>query len=88
MYSDFSNGHTNVTHKRTTDDATSCSPVLLLTREQAAQVLGISPRKVWGMTASGEIPHIKLGRCVRYPLERLQRWVAERTTGGGASGSN
>ena len=51
---------------------------LLLTASQAADSLAISPRKLWGMTASGEIPHIRLGRCVRYPVADLQRWIDQQ----------
>ena len=57
-------------------------PALLLTAQQTAGALAISPRKLWGMTASGEIPHIRLGRCVRYPLDDLQFWIAEQKKGG------
>ena len=55
---------------------------LLLTPQQVAQALAISPRKLWGMTASGEIPHLRLGRSVRYPAEDLQCWIAARREGG------
>ena len=55
---------------------------LLLTPRQAAQALQISERKLWGMKASGEIPHVLLGRSVRYPLCDLQQWIDERKTGG------
>jgi excisionase family DNA binding protein len=58
--------------------------ILLLTSQQAAEVLAISPRKLWGMTASGEIPHIRLGRCVRYPIADLQRWIDDKRKGGDA----
>ena len=51
---------------------------LLLTASQAADSLAISPRKLWGMTTSGEIPHIRLGRCVRYPTADLQRWIEQQ----------
>lgn len=56
--------------------------LLLLTPAQAAEVLAISPRKLWSMTASGEVPHVRLGRSVRYPVGDLQRWVDEATKGG------
>ena len=56
--------------------------VLLLTPALAAEALAISQRKLWGMTASGEIPHVRLGRCVRYPLDELQRWIDEQQKGG------
>jgi len=55
---------------------------LLLTPRQAAQALQISERKLWGMKASGEIPHVLLGRSVRYPVADLQQWIEERKTGG------
>lgn len=55
---------------------------LLLTPLEAARALAISPRKLWSMTASGEIPHIRLGRCVRYPVNDVQRWIASNKKGG------
>ena len=61
---------------------------LLLTPQQAAEALAISPRKLWGMTASGEIPHIRIGRCVRYPVDDLQRWIDEQKKGGPACESD
>ena len=57
---------------------------LALRPQEAANALRISPRKLWSMTASGEIPHIRLGRCVRYPVDDLQRWIDQQTKGGNA----
>ena len=54
---------------------------LLYTSEEARIALGISARKLRGMTASGEIPHIRLGRSMRYPVADLLRWI-ERKKGG------
>ena len=54
---------------------------LLLTPNQAAEALAISPRKLWGMTASGEIPHVRLGRCVRYPVDDLRQWIDQQKAG-------
>ena len=51
------------------------TPLALRPRD-AAKALAISPRKLWAMTASGEIPHIRLGRCVRYPIDDLRAWIA------------
>lgn len=59
---------------------------LLLTEKQAACALEISPRKLWSMRTSGEIPHIRLGRCVRYPAADLQRWIDTQTKGGDSNG--
>ena len=55
---------------------------LLLTPQQAAVALAISPRKLWGITDSGEIPHVRVGRCVRYLLDDLQRWIDAQKEGG------
>ena len=62
--------------------STPTKPALLLTPRQAAEALAISPRKLWGMTASGEIPHIRLGRSVRYPVDALQRMIESQRKGG------
>ena len=55
---------------------------LLLTAKETANALAISERKLWGMTASGEIPHVRIGKCQRYPVADLQRWIAAQTKGG------
>lgn len=55
---------------------------LLLTAKQAAKALAISPRKLWSMTASGEIPHLRIGRSVRYPVDGLQAFINARKEGG------
>lgn len=58
------------------------SEKLLLTPHEAAKALSISPRKLWGMTADGEIPCVRLGRLVRYPIEDLQAWIQSQAKGG------
>ena len=59
------------------------STLLLLKPPQAAEALGISPRKLWSLTACGSIPHIRVGRCVRYAPGDLERWIdAQRKIGG------
>ena len=55
---------------------------LLLTARQAADALAISPRKLWQLTKDREVPHVRLGRSVRYPAEDLRQWIARNQTGG------
>ena len=62
--------------------STPTKPALLLAPQQAAVTLAISPRKLWGMTDSGEMPPLRVGRCVRYPLDDLQRWIDAQKEGG------
>jgi excisionase family DNA binding protein len=44
---------------------------LLLTPKEAASLLAISARKLWSLTAAGEITAVKLGRAVRYSPESI-----------------
>ena len=55
---------------------------LALRCDEAAPALGLSPRKVWELTNSGELPHVRVGRAVLYPVASLKAWLEERTRGG------
>ena len=68
-----------------TSPFTTAPPPLLVTPPVAAQSLAISERKLWAMTASGEIPHIRIGRSVRYSVAALDRWIADHSAGGETS---
>ena len=57
------------------------SDVLLLRPTDAAKALAISPRKLWSLTASGEIPCIRIGRSVRYDCADLRTWVNQHKGG-------
>ncbi|QDT51690.1 Helix-turn-helix domain protein [Symmachiella dynata] len=61
---------------------TKNSNVLLMSPRQAAAALAISPRTLWSLTAAGKIPHIRIGRSVRYAIDDLQDWIAKRKQGG------
>jgi excisionase family DNA binding protein len=54
---------------------------LLMTPKQACEALQISARTLWGLTASGGIPHLRIGRCVRYRVDALQQWLADQEHG-------
>lgn len=51
---------------------------LAMRPKEAAKALGIGERLLWSMTNRGEIPHLKLGKAVLYPVLELQRWLSER----------
>ena len=51
----------------------------------AAAMLGVSPRSVWTLAASGELPSVRIGRRKLYRVETLQRWIVEREGAGRAS---
>ena len=61
--------------------ATTESPNRLSLRpREAAESLGISERKLWALTKSGEIPAIRVGRGKRkltlYAVSALEKWLA------------
>ena len=47
----------------------------LLTPKEAAAALGISPRKLWSLTASGDVQCVRIGRSVRYGAADLADFV-------------
>jgi len=59
-------------------DAILLAPIarLLLTPSEAAAALRISPRLLWSKTKLGEIPCIKIGKCVRYDPQALAEMIA------------
>ncbi len=59
------------------------APPLALRTDAAAKSLGISPRKLWELTNRGEIPHVRIGRAVVYPVDALRDWLAEQAERGG-----
>ena len=46
-----------------------------LPERDAAQWLGVSPRTLWGLRASGKIPFVRIGRSIRYDLDDLRDFV-------------
>ena len=50
---------------------------LLLTAPEVAKSLAVSPRTVWGLTASGALPCIRIGRAVRYDVEDLRAFFGK-----------
>jgi excisionase family DNA binding protein len=55
---------------------------LALRPKEAAKALGIGERLLWAKTKCGEIPHVKIGRAVVYPVELLGEYLREQAKGG------
>ena len=53
---------------------------LSLRSREAALALGISERTLFSLCQRDEIPHVKTGRVVLFPIASLKRWLAEQTT--------
>jgi predicted DNA-binding transcriptional regulator AlpA len=49
---------------------------LLLRPREAAKLLGISERTLWGYSRSGQLPEpIRVGNNVRYSIDQLREWI-------------
>ena len=69
----------------TIPESVAPAPRLALRPREAAQALGISERLLWRLTNQGDIPHLRLGLRVVYPVDALQKWLADhpQKKGGG-----
>ncbi|MCH8805196.1 MAG: helix-turn-helix domain-containing protein [Planctomycetes bacterium] len=54
------------------------APRLALRPKEAAKAIGISERLLWSLTNAGEIPHVRIGRAVVYPIPALEEWLKKR----------
>lgn len=53
----------------------------LLTAEEVAQLLGVTPAWVYERSRAGRIPTVTLGRYRRYRREAIDRWIQELERG-------
>ena len=59
------------------------APDRLLTAAEVAELLNVPESWVRGHTRSGAIPHLELGRYVRYRRQAVLAWLDECEQGGG-----
>jgi excisionase family DNA binding protein len=59
---------------------------IALRPRDAAKALGISERLLWDWTHHGDIPHVRMGRTILYPVDAVQTWLRNQaaTAKGGA----
>ena len=50
----------------------------LVPAKEAATLLAIGSRKLWELTNCGEIPHVRIGRAIRYDVADLEQWILLR----------
>jgi excisionase family DNA binding protein len=51
---------------------------LLINSREAAKLLSISERTLWGLKESGSLPYVRIGRSVRYGRADLETWIEEQ----------
>lgn len=52
---------------------------LLLRPAEVAQTLGVGRSTVYEMIAAGTLPTVRIGTCLRVPVEALRSWVVAQT---------
>ena len=57
-------------------------PPLGLRPKDAARALGIGERLLWSKTNAGEIPYVRIGKAIIYPVHLLRDWLTEQAEGG------
>lgn len=46
------------------------------TAQEVAEALGLRLHRIYALTREHRIPHVRIGRQVRYPVEAIRDWVA------------
>jgi len=54
----------------------------LLTPQEIADVLGVSKSTIYQWTHQEYIPHVKLGRFVRFRTSEVQKWLDRKSLAG------
>ena len=49
----------------------------VLTRQEAAELLKLSVRTLDYLTATGQIPHKRIGRSVRFSERAIEQWMEQ-----------
>jgi len=49
----------------------------LLTVKDLSEYLHISENKIYRFIESKKIPHIRIGRCVRFSIPTIKQWMEE-----------
>ncbi len=57
------------------------TPVICYTATEVADVTGLSISTIRKLTRNGEIPHIKVGRRIIYPVTAVHEWLFANTIG-------
>lgn len=53
---------------------------------EASQILGVSTDKIYELVQAKLIPHKRVGRQIRIPVERFHEWIEESDDGQSDSG--
>ena len=54
----------------------------LLTPDEMAEYIGVKKSTIYQWTHIGYIPHIKMGKFVRFKLSQIDKWLESHSTDG------
>jgi excisionase family DNA binding protein len=55
---------------------------LMLRPTEAADAIGVSRSKLYELIAARAIPSVRVGGCVRVPVDALRAWIARQLEAG------
>ena len=70
----------------TSHDSKSVAADELLTLDEAATLLKVPKSWIYERTRKGAIPHLKLGKYLRFPRAALLQWVGAQGRSGSGGG--
>ena len=70
------------------DDLGRCVSGRLLTAEDVAGMLGMGTDWIYAQVRADRIPHVRLGRYVRFRAESIDEWIRELERGTTMNGAN
>ena len=54
----------------------------LLNVKEVAELIGVKPSTIYQWTHLGFIPHVKVGKLVRFKPDAVMKWIDATETGG------
>ncbi|HUV31684.1 MAG TPA: helix-turn-helix domain-containing protein [Acidobacteriota bacterium] len=54
----------------------------LLTPDEVAELLGVEKSTIYQWTHQGFIPHVKLGRLIRFRRDKVDKWLQKKSVAG------
>jgi len=58
-------------------EAKTMIPRVTLTVDELAAMLGVERKSLYSCVKRGKIPHIRIGRSIRFSRKRIERWLEE-----------
>lgn len=52
---------------------------LLWNGRQTAKAMDISERTLWQLTKDGKIPHVRIGKLVKYDPSAVREWISKNS---------